>query len=202
VTAPYIYDPTVGDWTFDTSSLRNLDAGGLAGALALNFGGRAHLVAEVDKELPATSVFKTSRIVWFDVQTVTLPAEQTLYNLLRLRWGSAPGKDGGEAAAITLCAARGYKLVCDDGVGFRAAESVEARVCTMRTTSLIVAMARALWITPDEGWTAILTMQAAGRTSLGPIPWSDRAGYDALCAVVGFDACRFDPPAGAGTPAT
>lgn len=190
--APCIYNPTIGHWTFDTSSLRNLDAGALAGALALNFRGRTHLVAEVNAELPGMSVFKTSPLAWFDVGTVTLPAEQALFNLLRLRWGSAPGKDGGEAAAITLAAGHEYKFVCDDGVGFRAAESEEARVCSMRTTSLIVAMVRATWITADDGWTAILTMQAAGRTKLGPVPWSDRPGFDALCAVVGFDDCRFD----------
>jgi predicted nucleic acid-binding protein len=190
--APCIYDPRVGHWTFDTSSLRNLDDGKLAGSLVVNFKGRAHLVSEVMQELPSTSVLRSPLFPWFDVESVTLPAEQALFSLLRQRWGSAPGKDRGEAAAIVLAARGGYRFVCDDSTGFRAAESQEARVCTMRTPSLVVAMVRVGWILPDDGWTAIQDVLAAGNWL--NIPWADRTEYDALCAIPGFDPCRFDAP--------
>lgn len=189
VAAPHIYDPRVGHWTFDTSSLRNLDAGHLLGVLATSFRGRVHLVAEVDAELPSTSPLRTSLIPWHDVMSVTLPAELTLYNLLRLRWGSAAGRDGGEAAAITLAAGHAFRFVCDDGVGFRAAASPEAMVCVMRTTTFVVAIVRAGFIAVDDGWAAVQAMLAAGRTWLGPVLWADRAGFDALCGQAGFDPC-------------
>jgi predicted nucleic acid-binding protein len=179
----------VGEWTFDTSSIRNLDAGRLLGALVLQFRGRVHLVSEVNREVPANSVVKTSPFSWYDVMSVELPAEQALYEALRLHWGSAPGKDQGEAAAITLAAAHGYRLVCDDGVGFRAATHASAAVCTMRTTGLVIAMVRAGWLTPNDGWQAVSDMLAAGRTMLGPIPWGSRADFDALCAIPTFDVC-------------
>jgi hypothetical protein len=73
-------------------------------------------------------------------------------------------------------------------VSVKAAESPEARVCTMRTTAFVVALVRAGIITADEGWTAIADMQAARRSRLRAIPWADRAGFDALCTATGFDA--------------
>lgn len=185
-----IYDPARGDWTFDTSSLRNLEAAGLAGTIALSFVGRAHLVPEVVRELPDRSVFLTSPIKWCDVQAVMLPAQQALYALLRQRWSSEPGKDQGEAAAITLAAYSGYSLICDDGTGFRAATSQEARICTMRTTSFVVAMVRAGWVGSDQAWDGVEAMRKAGRIQLGRIPWVDRAGFDALCRLQ-FDNCPF-----------
>lgn len=184
---PLIYDPLVGDWTFDTSSLNNLDAGSLAGAVALNMRGRVHLVPEVAGELRADSVFVTSRFPWCDVQAIALPQEQALYSSLRQHWGSTAGKDRGEAAAITLAARHSYQFVCDDGVGFRTAQRA-GQICTMRTTALVVAMVRATWITADDGWHGIDAMVKAGRW-LGPIPWTNRAGFDALCQAPGFDAC-------------
>jgi predicted nucleic acid-binding protein len=187
--APAIYDPRVGHWTFDTSSLRNLDSGHLAGAVVLNMRGRVHLVPEVVKELPSSSVYRTSPFTWYDVEPILLPREQHLYSLLRLRWKSEPGKDQGEAAAITLAAGHGYGLVCDDGTGVRAATSPEAQVCTMRTTALVVAMARAAWISSGDGWQAIEAMLAAGEWLGRRIPWADRVGFDALCAIATFDVC-------------
>jgi predicted nucleic acid-binding protein len=185
--APAIYDPRVGNWTLDTSSLWNLDVGHLAGALAWNMRGRVFLVPRVQSEWPSDCVYATTAFEWFTSQDIQLPAEQRLYAELRLRWGSAPDKDRGEAAAITLAAGHGYMFICDDGTGFRAATR-DGAICTMRTTAFVVAMVRGGWISLDEGWNAIDEMRNAGR-KLGPIPWTDRAGYDALCAVQGFDAC-------------
>jgi predicted nucleic acid-binding protein len=185
--APAIYDPRVGNWTLDTSSLWNLDVGHLAGALVLNMRGHVFLVPRVQSEWPSNCVYATAAFQWFTSQDIQLPAEQHLYEQLRLRWGSAPDKDRGEAAAITLAASRGYLLICDDGTGFRAATR-DGAICTMRTTAFVVAMVRCGWISADDGWTSIAEMQNAGR-KLGPIPWADRAGYDALCGIPGFDAC-------------
>lgn len=184
-----VYDPRSGHWTLDTSSLWNLDVGRLAGAVVLNLRGRAHLVPEVVAEIPSTSVFRTSPFPWYDVQPITLPAEQGLYSALRLRWASAPGKDRGEAAAITLAVGHGYGFICDDGAGVRAATSAAGQICTMRTTALVVAMVRAGWISADDGWDGITQMLAAGRQLGRQMPWDDQAGYDALCAISEFDTC-------------
>jgi hypothetical protein len=180
------YDPRVGDWTFDTCSLRNLEAGGLLPFAVLNFAGRAHLVADVLRELPGLS--RVPRLPWYTRHEVMLPTHAKLYRALRARWASAPGADEGEAACITLAFANGWGLVSDDGVAVRTATASPANLAVMRTTALIVSMVMAGWLTADDGWTGYQFMLAAKRTKLGSIPWSDRASYDALCACTVFDA--------------
>ena len=181
-----IYDPRLGHWTFDTSTLRNLDDGRILGALPVNFRGRAHLVREVVQELPPESpVFG---LPWFETHDLELPEHFALYRELRRRWSSEPGKDRGEAAAITLAAAHGWYLACDDGTGYRTAANPPASLCVVRTTRLVVAMVRAAWLTPDDGWDAVESMAKAGNR-LGPIPWTDRHGFDQLCAEAIFDDC-------------
>ena len=181
-----IYDPRLGQWTFDTSTLRNLDDGHLLGALPVNFRGRAHLVREVVQELSAASpVF---RMPWFETHDLTLPAHFELYRALRRRWSSEPGKDRGEAAAITLAAANGWRLACDDGTGYRTASNPPANLCVVRTTRLVIGMVRAAWLTPDDGWDGIEEMAKAGNW-LGSLPWSDRDEYERLCSDPSFDRC-------------
>jgi len=181
-----IYDPRLGQWTFDTSTLRNLDDGHLLGALPVNFRGRAHLVREVVQELSAVSpVFG---MPWFETHDLTLPAHFELFRSLRRKWSSEPGKDRGEAAAITLAAANGWRLACDDGTGFRTAADPPASLCVIRTTRLVIGMVRAAWLTPDEGWDGIEEMAKAGNR-LGSFPWADRDEYERLWADPTFDSC-------------
>ena len=116
-----------------------------------------------------------------------LPTHAELYRALRARWGSAPGADRGEAASITLAFANRWGFITDDGVAFRTAERPPACIATMRTTALILGMARAAWISADDGWAAVGAMTLAKRDKLGPIPWNDQASFAALCEVVGFD---------------
>jgi hypothetical protein len=181
-----IYDPRLGQWTFDTSTLRNLDDGHLLGALPVNFRGRAHLVREVVQELSAVSpVFG---MPWFETHDLTLPAHFELFRSLRRKWSSEPGKDRGEAAAITLAAASGWRIACDDGTGYRTAANPPANLCVVRTTRLVIGMVRAAWLTPDDGWDGIEEMAKAGNR-LGSLPWADREEYEGLCAGPTFDSC-------------
>jgi predicted nucleic acid-binding protein len=181
---PEVYDPRVGDWTFDTCSLRNFEASGLLSTIVLQFNGRAHLVAEVLAELPYPSPI--TNLPWFQTEAVMLPACANLYRELRAHWSSASGADQGEAACITLAFANRWGLITDDGVAFRTATRYGS-LAVMRTTALIIAMARAGWVTPDEGWAGFEAMILAGRNKLGTIPWGDRAGFVRLCLVPAFD---------------
>jgi predicted nucleic acid-binding protein len=186
VGAPTVYDPRVGDWTFDTCSLRNIEAGGMLSVIVLNFAGRAHLVAEVLREMPGLSL--VSKLPWYVREEVLLPAHTTLYRALRARWVSAPGTDEGEAACITLAFAHRWALVTDDGVAVRTAQAPPASLAVMRTTALILAMVMAGWLSPDEAWAGYEAMLAAKRTKLGDIPWADRPAFDALYTGLSFAA--------------
>lgn len=182
---PELYDPRVGHWTFDTCSLRNFEASGLLGTIALQFNRRAHLVAEVLAELPYPSPI--TNLPWFQTESVMLPAHAKLYRELRAHWSSAAGADQGEAACITLAFANGWGLVTDDSVAFHTATRYGS-LAVMRTTALIVAMARAGWITAGAGWAGFEAMMLAGRNKLGTVPWANRADLDRLCQVATFDA--------------
>lgn len=179
------YDPRVGDWTFDTCSLRNLEAGGFLPTVVLHFRGRAHLVADVVRELPGLSL--VTRLPWYAEHKVMLPEHQILYRALRAKWASAPGADEGEAACITLAYSNQWALISDDGVAVRTASAPPASLPVMRTAALLIAMVRAGSLTADDAWAGYHAMRAAGRTKLGPPLWADRASFDVLCAVAGFD---------------
>lgn len=182
---PDVYDPRIGEWTFDTCSLRNLEASGLLGTVVLQFNGRAHIVAEVLAELPCPSPI--TNLPWFNRESVMLPSHAKLYRELRAHWASAHGADQGEAGCITLAFAYAWGLVTDDGVAFRTATRYGS-LAVMRTTALLVAMARAGWVTSDAVWGGYEAMIQAGRTKLGSIPWTDRADLERLCMVPTFDA--------------
>lgn len=185
-----ILDPRLGDWTFDTSSIWHLDAGQLLGAVVLNMQGRVHLLGQVIGELPPGSA-AFGMIPWYDRRDLTLPAHQTLYAKMRQAWGSAPGKDRGEAACIALAFTNAWRFVCDDRIGVATARSA-AGLCVNRACELVVAMVRVGWITSDQGWIGVEAMIAAGR-KVHPLPWADRPAFDALGAIATFDPCGFVP---------
>ena len=182
---PRVYDPRLGHWVFDTCSLRNFEPSGLLGDLALKFQGRARLVDEVIDELPANSPCLS--FPWYQRQSVVLPEHAQLYRALRGHWRSAFGADRGEAACITMAFANGWGFITDDGTAFSTATNNMACLATMRTTALILAMVRAAWVSADQAWAGYQAMISAKREKLGPIPWADRTGFDALCKVAGFD---------------
>jgi hypothetical protein len=190
---PPFYDPRTGGWTFDTNTILSLEAGSLLGAIAMNMRSRVHLLADVVGEARTSAVLAStslgSRLSWYSEERLTLPAHQTLYTRLRQSWGSAPGKDGGEAACITLAAAYDWSFVCDDRVGFTTASLPPASLCTMRTTSLVIAMVRSGWLSKVDAWAAIQAMLTAGRW-LGPSPWIGHADFDHVCDVASFASCR------------
>jgi len=182
---PRVYDPRQGDWVFDTCSLRNFEPSGLLGSLAFNFQGRAHLVDEVIDELPANS--PCLGFGWYQQQSVVLPEHAQLYRALRKHWRSTLGADRGEAACITLAFANGWGFITDDGTAFSTATDKLACLATMRTTGLILAMVRAAWVSADEAWAGYQAMILAKREKLGPMPWADRNGFEALCQISSFD---------------
>lgn len=189
---PTFFDPRTGGWTFDTNTILSLEAGSLIGAVAMHMHGRIHLLADVITEARTSAVLAStalgSRFSWYSEEKLTLPAHLAQYAQLRQSWGSAPGKDGGEAACITLAAARDWSFVCDDRVGFNTASRPPANLCTMRTTSFVIAMVRSGWLSKGDAWDAIHAMDAAGRW-LGPIPWTTRVDFDRLCDVPSFATC-------------
>lgn len=134
----------------------------MAGVLAFHFQGRAHLVQEVLREIDRGSagpLFR--RIQWFREEVLSLEDELDEYAQLRRRWGSAPEADRGEAASIVLARRNSWILVTDDGTGYHTARRIG--ICVTRTPQLIVAMVRAGWMTPDDGWAALSQMVARGR---------------------------------------
>lgn len=176
-----VYDPTVGEWSFDTSSLINLDIGELLDVAMDRFAGRAHLVEEVLNELDKGSTGQPVRSRdWFTFEQLDVATHATKYRSIRLRWPTTePGKDEGEAATIVLAAEHHWRMVCEDGIGHKTARFEEG-ICVMRTVDLLVAMVRARWVTGDEAWAGYERMVRA-RRRLGVVPWSTRQEFDQLC---------------------
>ncbi len=182
---------------FDSSSLINLRMAGLLDTVMREFRGRTHLVQEVLVELdkgPTGPIVRSSS--WFG--EVVLDATTHLREVARLRqrWGSAPGRDKGEAASIVVAKKRGWRLVCEDSVGYAAARTAE-QVCVMRTVDLMVAMVRCGWGGADEVWAGYEALRDA-RQKLGVVPWEDRkvrqprVKFDQLCSPrLGFDECLY-----------
>jgi len=197
MTAPPILDPRVGGWTFDTTSLWSLEEGGLMGSLAITFRDRIFLLADVLQEMRGSSVVSPrsgtlgSLMPWYQRVELTLPQHQVLYRALRQHWHSAADKDRGEAACIAVSAANDWTFVTDDRVAFQTAKDPPANLCVVRTTTLVLAMTRAGWITSGDSWAAVMAMETAGRHP-GPRP-ATAGEWDMLCGATAFDPCRHAP---------
>jgi hypothetical protein len=117
--APFL-DPTSGRWIFDSTVLNNFFEAGIAGHLVMCFAGRAVLAAEVAAEVDVRPIKGAYRLIrWFEEIDLQLN-DIKVYAQLRLRWGSAPGKDGGEAASIVIAHNEQLTFVTDDGTAYRA----------------------------------------------------------------------------------
>ncbi|MEK6191359.1 MAG: hypothetical protein AABM41_03420 [Chloroflexota bacterium] len=188
-----VYDPREGEWIFDSSALISLRIGGLLALVRGRFAGRAHLLAEVCEELDGGETGPEVRGTdWFTEEELEAAEHLTEYRDLRLRWGSEPGRDKGEAASLVLAGARNHRIVVDDSLGYSVGRN-EKGLCIMRMIDLVVAMVRAGWLSNQEAWEALRRMVDAGRTRLGVIPWGDlddRRAFDQYCRRDhGFDRC-------------
>lgn len=179
--APYL-DPRQGQWLFDSSTLINADAAtGLLPLLMQRFAGRAHLVREVlEDELDQGATGPHVRAAaWFTQQEVI-----GLEALKRLSTFAAR-VDRGEAATLVIAEANGWTAVLDDGAGYRLALDEHIRVT--RTPQLLVTAVRAGWWSSRQAWEAYRALIAAGRRSLGPMPWAGWEEFDALCHTYTYD---------------
>ncbi len=183
-----VLDPTVGEWTFDASTLINLVVGDLIGLAAVRFQGRAHILEDVLRlELDRGSTGAiVRRVAWFSEEKLIVQEDLDFYRKVRMRWGTAPDRDRGEAACIVLTRKHGWTMVTDDGVGFQTAR--DHFLCCTRTPALLISFVRANWLTAAEAWEDSQKMIAAGRR-LGILPWRDHQEFDALCQIAGFDWC-------------
>lgn len=157
----------------------------MAGHLVSGFHGRAHLADEVLHEInkgPAGLIL--TRVNWFRVETLILEEDLALYANLRLRWGSQPGRDCGEAASIVLAKRHSWLFVTDDGTGYYAAG--RQGVCVTRTPQLLVSMVRAGWMSKTDGWQALQLMRARGR-QFGQLSWTG-SDFHSLCSPATFDS--------------
>ncbi len=193
-----IHDPRDGEWMFDSSSLINLRIAGLLDTIMREFHGRAHLIEEVLVELDKGTTGPIVRSSsWFEEVAPDAATHLREVARLRQRWRSAPGRDKGEAASIVVARRRGWRLICEDGVGYAAARTAE-QVCVMRTVDLMVAMVRCGWAGAAEVWAGYETLRDA-RQKLGVVPWEDtkvrqpRVKFDQLCSPrLRFDECLYD----------
>lgn len=187
MSAPPILDPAAGEWVFDSTTLVSCAmAPPLAGCLVACFSGRAHLVDEVLREVdrgPAGRFFR--RVSWFRGESLVLQDDLALFARLRLRWGSQPDRDRGEAASIVVAKRNGWIFVTDDGTGYHAA--VRLGVCTTRTPQLLVSLVRSSRMTPAEGWQALECLRRLGR-QFGRLDWTGDE-FRELTSAPAFDTC-------------
>ncbi len=154
--------------------------------MAVGFNGRAHITDEVLHELDkGESGAPVRAIGWFSERRLTTIAEISEMAALHRRFTRDPDRDRGEAATLIAAAHDGWTIVFDDGTAYAIACGRATRVT--RTPQLIVSMVRAQWWSRDDAWNAYgVLIEKRGRR-LGPIPWSGRLQFDALCAVATFD---------------
>jgi len=184
---PPVLDPAAGDWIFDSTVLINCLDGTLAGHLTVKFARRAHLADEVLAEIqrgPAGKAY--ARVNWFTKESLELERHLDEFRQLRLRWGSVPGADRGEAASIILANEFHWIFATDDGTAFATAQ--RRGICVTRTPQLVLAMVRAGWLPAVDGWEAIRSMQRAG-SHLGELPWGTREQFEILGDQPNFDTC-------------
>jgi hypothetical protein len=195
-TALYL-DPRIGRWCFDAGPLmRAHECDPFLLQLMNGFRGRAHLVKDVLDEVQGAAGATIRIAGWCEHHVLTLADDLARYAELRLRWGSEPGRDRGEAASIVASRRNGWRLVIDERVGFQAA--IDEGVTVTRTRNLLVSTVRAGWWQAEEAWRAYVNLLAfheriGGYPRLGPSLWSSREEFLRLCATVSFD----EPPNGA-----
>lgn len=177
----------VGDWIFDATVLISCaDVPPLAGLLATQFKGRAHLAREATRELDrglAGPMYR--RMPWFIEEHLVLEGDLSDYAQLRRRWGSEPDADRGEAASIVLAGRHKWTFVTDDGTAYW--QAGRRGICATRTPQLLVAMVRAGWIALGEAWAALERLRARGR-QFGRLTWS-QMDFSTLCSLKTFDTC-------------
>lgn len=180
-------DPGAGEWAFDASSLISAAvAPGMLSSMVIGFNGRAHITDEVLQELDkGTSGRLVRAISWFSERRLTTLTEISEMGRLHRRFTRDPHRDRGEAATLIAATHDNWTIVLDDGTAYAIACDLAARAT--RTPQLIVSMVRAEWWNADDAWKAYVALIEQRGRRLGPIPWSGRIQFEALCAVATFD---------------
>jgi predicted nucleic acid-binding protein len=186
VSAGRILDTRIGLWILDATVVNNFHAGDIAAELVGSLRGRVYLAERVEEEVksgPARASYQNLGH-WYTVWALMLGDQD--YQWLVQKFSVDPTKNRGEAESIVIAQRESLIFATDDGVAH--AEAIRRRICTSRTPAMLISLVRQATMTVDAAWAAFQLMVRRGR-EFGELPWNDKADFNRLCAIGGFDEC-------------